>query len=142
MDKFFQDISSLYWWISVVVVGILINIFGNYLPKLLSKVSTRSRNYWIERSEKRKKEYEDYVQLLESDIEERYITSMEILEDSVTSMMGYAIGGLFISRSEIVSQLMGAILIIASFWRNQFRLSKKTALKDAKKRLKEKSTNE
>ncbi len=53
MEEFLTSINSVYWVLSVVVVGILINIISSYfrdgIDKILSKVSTK----WSSRSAKR-----------------------------------------------------------------------------------------
>jgi hypothetical protein len=35
MDRFMDEISSAYWWIGIVVVGILINIDSSYIRKIM-----------------------------------------------------------------------------------------------------------
>ena len=67
MGRFFEDITSAYWWIAVVIVGILINLASAYLkPWLESAGSSLSRRY-RNRVESRRRAHEAYVSLLRSD---------------------------------------------------------------------------
>lgn len=46
-QKFLSDIASPYWWLSVIVVGLLVSVLGNFLykvvEKLLAKYSVATR---------------------------------------------------------------------------------------------------
>jgi hypothetical protein len=54
MSEFITNLSSIYWWLSIVIVGILINLFSAYLKiKLDTRLSTVS-SWWRKRSEARK----------------------------------------------------------------------------------------
>jgi hypothetical protein len=64
MNDFLQDISSLYWWLSVVVIGILVDIAARYIPDVLGKVSSRFRVMAIERNERVAKEREEKITFL------------------------------------------------------------------------------
>ena len=59
MREFLNNLSSLSWWLGVVVVGVVINILSPYiskgLEKVLIKTSARYRKRIAERSEKRRK---------------------------------------------------------------------------------------
>ncbi len=54
MKDFITNISSLYWWISVVVVGILINLFSSYLKDRLDRYLSGVSSRWRQQSEKQK----------------------------------------------------------------------------------------
>lgn len=54
MQKFLTDISSIYWWIGVVLVGIVINLFSSYLKnKIDSFMGKISELYAIENERKK-----------------------------------------------------------------------------------------
>jgi uncharacterized membrane protein YraQ (UPF0718 family) len=63
MKDFITNISSLYWWISVVIVGILINLSSAYLKNKLDSSFYSASSWWRERSvaqkSKRRKELEE-----------------------------------------------------------------------------------
>ncbi len=40
MNEFFRDIASPYWWVSVVLVGLLIHLIAAYLKPFLDKVGS------------------------------------------------------------------------------------------------------
>lgn len=64
MDKFFSELSTLYWWLSVFTAGFLINIFSSYvkgfLDSVLSFLSTRIKN----NSEQKRKAKQQIIQVL------------------------------------------------------------------------------
>ena len=64
MDKFFQDITSLYWWIGIFLVGIMINIIANYLPKIIFKVFGNFSKLVRDKNENYKQDRESRIQRL------------------------------------------------------------------------------
>jgi len=54
LQKFLSDISSIYWWISVIIVGLLVSLTGDFLSNLIDKIASRSLKSFREKSEKRK----------------------------------------------------------------------------------------
>jgi hypothetical protein len=67
MEKFIQDIATTYWWVSVVIVGIIVNIISSYLKPFLENKLSLVSGYWKQRKEKRKEEFESQVALLAAD---------------------------------------------------------------------------
>ncbi len=51
MKQVLKDISSLYWWIGVVLVGIAINVASHYLQEALDTQLSSVSSWWRERSE-------------------------------------------------------------------------------------------
>lgn len=51
MKNFLNSLSSLYWWASVVLVGILINLFSAYLKSKLDARLSRMSSWWRKRSD-------------------------------------------------------------------------------------------
>lgn len=67
MSRLFSELSSLYWWVSVVLVGLLINLASAYLkPRLDSWLSERSRRASARRA-KRSAAFEAAVEKLAAD---------------------------------------------------------------------------
>ncbi|GHG79785.1 hypothetical protein [Comamonas sp. JC664] len=50
VDTFLKDLSSLHWWLGVVVVGVAINLASPPIGALLSKSSLGVLAYWRQRS--------------------------------------------------------------------------------------------
>jgi hypothetical protein len=59
--KFLTDISSIYWWISVIVVGLIVNIGGEYLVRIIDKEASSFIKSYREKSiiKKNKKTEQD-----------------------------------------------------------------------------------
>lgn len=55
MDEFTKLLVSPLWWLSVVVVGILINLASAYLKPRLDETFSRSSLWWRNRSEEAKR---------------------------------------------------------------------------------------
>ena len=53
MDEFANSVSSLSWWLGVVVVGIVLNVVAAYLKPRLDKLFSTMSSSWRNRSEKR-----------------------------------------------------------------------------------------
>jgi len=41
MTKLLEDISSPYWWVSIVIVGILINVFSSFIFRRFEQISVK-----------------------------------------------------------------------------------------------------
>jgi ABC-type multidrug transport system fused ATPase/permease subunit len=54
MDEFFQNISSISWWLGVVIVGILINVLSHYIQKKFDTQLSALSSRWKKRSEEKK----------------------------------------------------------------------------------------
>ena len=46
MEQFLQNIVTVEWWLSVVFVGVLLNVFSNYLIAILNKLASRLSSVW------------------------------------------------------------------------------------------------
>lgn len=64
MDELTKNLSSPYWWIGVVVVGILINLASAYLKPALDRWLSRMSVWWRNQSAKRKARYEKEIEAL------------------------------------------------------------------------------
>jgi hypothetical protein len=73
----FIDLSSPYWWVSVVIVGILINLASAYLkPKLDTRLS-RASTWWRTRSEAQKSERLRKIEVLVGDANAQAVVGQE-----------------------------------------------------------------
>jgi hypothetical protein len=64
MEKFIDDISSLYWWLAVVVVGILINVVSTYIRTGLEINLAKISTYWARKKDSRERKQEQLIALL------------------------------------------------------------------------------
>jgi hypothetical protein len=71
LERIFTELSNPVWWFSVVLVGIAINVLSSYLRGALDGFFSKSSSWWRNRSEARKKAWEERVDRIVSSIEER-----------------------------------------------------------------------
>lgn len=64
MDKIIENFSSLQWWIGVVIVGIVINLFSSYFKKGIDDFFSFISNKWKNRSKIKKEKHEMEIQYL------------------------------------------------------------------------------
>jgi len=57
MDEFAKILASPYWWLSVVVVGILINLVSAYIKEPIDWLFSHISVAWRTRTEKRRADY-------------------------------------------------------------------------------------
>jgi hypothetical protein len=69
MEKFLNDITTIYWWISVVIVGVAINLFSGVIPKLFSLFSKSVQTAVLSKNKKAREKYEKDVCSLVEDPE-------------------------------------------------------------------------
>jgi hypothetical protein len=67
MDNFFKQVSDPTWWISVVVVGLLINLASDYLKPLLDRILGSFSNARKRANEKQALLFQDDLQKLVND---------------------------------------------------------------------------
>ena len=67
VDEFIKNLGSGYWWISVVVVGLLINLVSAYLKTPLDGFMVRTWGWWRDRSAKRRERFERHASALSND---------------------------------------------------------------------------
>ncbi len=106
MEKFLQDILSGYWWVSVVVVGVLINLASAYLKPFLEGRLARISGYWRTKREAEVELFNRQVSLLKGSAdlrsvyalrENRYrLQSITFLVFSVLSFLLILLGGIWV----------------------------------------------
>jgi hypothetical protein len=70
MTEFLQSTLTVNWWLSVVVVGLLINLLSAYLKAPLDAVGSRFFSFWRRRLEEAEKRWRLDAELLLSNPEE------------------------------------------------------------------------
>lgn len=85
MGQFLNDLSSPYWWLSVVLVGIIINIVTEYLKPLIDKIWVA----WSQRRRRKAQEEEAKSQklreLLEEDSRRQEIWVGRMIDEQIRS---------------------------------------------------------
>ena len=114
MTGFIEQVTSLSWWLGVVVVGILINLFTSFIkPKIESiggYISEKLRN----RNEAKKAEWTEEVDLLSED--EGYLAAflskinIEYLESLYLILVGVSLFLLGSSMSKVAPEMESHIL--------------------------------
>lgn len=111
MDEFLVNLSSLSWWLGVVVVGILINIISphlnNGLERILIKTSSSFRMRVMERSERRNKKIAE----LKADQHKQLMFAFKEQRLRIRSLDG-AVGGLALAAFGFVLGVLSALLLL------------------------------
>lgn len=111
IDKLISDTSSAYWWFSVVIVGVLINVASAYLKPYLDvwygKVSTKRRF----KNEQAKAEFEEHAQALANNPLMIIVTGQDELRYRMYGVLFYLIAMALLSVS-LYSMVVKAIVPI------------------------------
>jgi hypothetical protein len=91
VTEFVTNLSSLYWWVSVVVVGILVNVCSTYLQKLLDSRMSRISDRWKKRSLERKVLYDWKVAELKRNVNYRFAILANMIVYSLISLVSFVI---------------------------------------------------
>jgi len=119
VSEIFDELSRPTWWISVVVVGLIVNLASAYLKGPLDNSLASSSAWWRRRSEKRRAEWERFVAEIGSSTEARneaFFSEIRSRQKSASFLLGatflmvMATGGpLF-----IMPKLFSAVTFLAS----------------------------
>ena len=93
MDKFIDEISSTYWWIGVVVVGIVINIASSYIRKIMESRLSNISIYWKGKKKERVEKIAKKVDILRNNSELRGIYALRESRYRIRSI-GFTIFGI------------------------------------------------
>lgn len=96
MKDFFYNLSSLYWWISVVIVGILINLGSAYLKSRLDASLSKTSTWWRQRSELQKAQRQALLDKVRGDTNEQTQLSFRQLKSLVSSVWALALSTFFL----------------------------------------------
>ena len=69
MQEFLADLSTAYWWLSVVVVGLIINVAATYVRPLLDRTGSAASTHWRAASEGRQRSFDTAVAKVKADKE-------------------------------------------------------------------------
>ena len=115
MNDFISSVSSPGWWLSVVIVGILINLTSAYLkPRLDGWLCVSSRR-WATRTEDRRRLREARIQKLRESQHEQLMAASEVLDwrlRSVAVMLGAALLMALVVTIEVMGTSHYKLLLI------------------------------
>lgn len=101
MDKLLENFTSFEWWLGVVLVGLLINLFSAYLKPVIDKFFAGFITKRREALDKKKKLFDFRVQQLVNSHGDRNTLQLEIINYKVDASVNF---------------LMGIILFIVSLY--------------------------
>ena len=64
MNALLEQVSSIGWWVSVVLVGVLTSLLASYLKPRIDNNFSRVWRWWANRSEKERTLHEAYIRVL------------------------------------------------------------------------------
>ena len=77
MEKFIAEVSSVYFWLGVVLVGLIINLASAYVKQPIDRVFGKVNQTWKARAEKRWEHLRDFANALN---DPDYLTYIRWLE--------------------------------------------------------------
>lgn len=96
MKDFLASLSSLYWWLSVVVVGLLINLSSAYLKSRLDSSLYRRSSRRRAQAEARNKARKQAVEKLRSNPDAQYLLSAAATRELIHGLEFIVLGTLCI----------------------------------------------
>lgn len=152
MDEFLKSLGSTYWWISVVIVGILINLASNFLQKNLDMQLSSVSKLWKKKSDERKRKRQQTLELLKNNPHEQLLASISEIRRrtrgiffAVIGVAFLGIGAMFQGSSEIydlsfatsiireLPLLMGALALLFAIIDHQMAVDIKHLVTDSHK---------
>ena len=85
--KLISDFASPYWWVTVVVVGLLINLVSAYLKNPIDQFFSKSSQWWRKRSAARTDRFNAEVQYLSSSQELLTLSMLNELRDRLRCIL-------------------------------------------------------
>jgi membrane protein implicated in regulation of membrane protease activity len=117
MRQFF----SVGWWLSVVVVGIAVNVFSVYVKQFLDRGNSRAASWWQKRNRQRSEKYEAEVTRLVGDNQGQIIEMFKAQQMRFMELHFTAGAGLFIILSVFVAAYAPSNTIArVGFWSIEF----------------------
>jgi hypothetical protein len=103
MSDFKTTLSSPLWWISVVVVGMLINLASAYLKPLIDKFLFKVSLSWRRRTARQREERARLIEMLHQSKEEMFLFSIEEVRFRMRALHFILYSLLFLVMSQILA---------------------------------------
>ena len=94
MKNLLTNISSVYWWISVVVVGIVINLASAYLKTKLDTNLSNASSWWRKRSEAHKARRAKDLKRLTDNPHDQMLLAFGEMRDRIRAVSQFIIASL------------------------------------------------
>jgi hypothetical protein len=107
MSDFIQDLTSLHFWLAVILVGVTLEIIGHLLGKGLDKLLSNTFNWWRTRSEARTAKRQNLVSELRSDTNKQVMHLVKMATNFGLGMMLVLTSVLFLSPVLVHIALQG-----------------------------------
>ncbi|WP_396194084.1 hypothetical protein [Flavobacterium sp.] len=141
MDDFFKEMTTLKWWISVALVGVILNIFSSYLKKIIDNFFGKISNRVKQRNLKRDHERNELIKYLKSNPNERYVLGLEELRCRIRSVTFILLSFMMTFFSELFPQkiakisclILGLIILFIGMADHNEASKKARVLEDLKK---------
>jgi Co/Zn/Cd efflux system component len=104
VKDFIQNLNSLSWWMTVVLVGIIINLVSAYLKSRLDHYLSGISLQWRKWSQRRQDERTSKINMLVEDHNEQVLFSLDILRDQILGSVSILLGAVIIGFSAMVHQ--------------------------------------
>ena len=85
MESFVENLQSPAWWISVVVVGIILSVVSQYLKEVIDSSLSRISVSWRSRSEKAKANRLREIEVLRGDNHKQYLLLFEEMRNRISA---------------------------------------------------------
>jgi len=111
VNGFLELVKSPYWWVTVVLVGIAINLASSYLEKLFAKFS-RS---WAERSEEAKRKREETIENLLQNPQAKIDAKLNVIHYEISTIAYLLMAVLCFLLSGLLTSIALFASIVLSF---------------------------
>ena len=127
MAELIQDISSLYWWVSVVIVGILVNVLSDYITRVISNIMGKVSSVVITRNQEFAIEREETIQQMVVNRDQIKFRMLDAIYDRQRVNFHFIVGVLLLVFSEIVKDISiyfsySILIISTAYMLSSFRL--------------------
>lgn len=112
MKEFLSNLGSSYWWISVVIVGILINVSSFYLTRKLDKRLSNISSWWRKKSEEKNARRLKEIEELRDNSDEQIFLAFKITQLQMKAIMYFIFAVLGIATRAAVGTLTHADLFL------------------------------
>ena len=102
MKTFIENLSSLEWWIAVVVVGIAVNMASSYIKGPCDRLFGAFSKWWINRSDVSRKDRAERVARLRASKEEQILASIKALNLRIRSFFFVFFAVIFVGLAYII----------------------------------------
>lgn len=86
MNQFIKEVATPYWWLSVIVVGLVIHVVGTIITKRVEVGGGRISDLWLKRTTKQKALRKMLVDDILADPHQELLLSMSATRDLLRSL--------------------------------------------------------